>query len=249
MELAVVAVAVAVALAAAAVAAVAALVAAERWTRTRGLERAAGALQHRLGTVEPVHLALAGHPLLPALLRGGSDAEVTASAVPVGDDARLRDLTVRVEGVRLRIRAGALETGTGTFVATVDEAELARLLPLPALVTRLELRASGLRVWTVVGVPIDTEVMVADGALRVLPDPVQVRSLLELPGLSAVRRPIDELGMRIALPDLPFGAVVRSLTFDDGQVVVHGPVPPGRVRLRRSRSSRDTSGRTPPCNR
>ncbi len=200
---------------------------AERWARTRGLALAASQLAARLGTASPVILDVPARPLLRALLTSdGTEARVTARDVPVGDDARLRDLHATIADVRAHPRDRELRTGPGTFTATVDEAELGRLVRLPGVVSRLELRASGLRVWTVLGVGIDADVLVHDGALRVLPDPAQVGKLLELPGLSAFRRAIEGRGLLLELPALPFDARVETVRFLDAQVEVTGHLAP-----------------------
>ncbi|MEX1163581.1 MAG: DUF2993 domain-containing protein [Nitriliruptor sp.] len=207
-------------------------VAAERWARTRGLELAAAQVAIQLGTTSPVVVDVPARPLLPALLSAdGTEAQITARDVPVGDDARLRDLHATIGDVRAHLRARELRTGHGTFTAMVDEAELGRLVRLPGVVSRLELRASGLRVWTVLGVAVDADVLVHDGALRVIPDPAQAGRLLELPGLAAFRRAIDGRGLLVELPALPFDARVETVRFLDAQVEVTGRLAPQTLAL------------------
>ena len=123
-------------------------------------------------------------------------------------------------------------TGPGTFTATIDERELGDLVRLPGVVARLEVGENGLRVWTVLGVGLDTEVLVVDGALRVIPDPVQVAPLLRLPGVGALRRTIEGRGLRLDLPPLPFGATVEAITFDAGAAIASGRLAPQRFALR-----------------
>lgn len=206
-----------------AVVTVAAAVLAERWARTRGLEHARDRLAAHLRT-DTITLDVPERPLLPALLHGpGTGAEIGAHDVPVGDrDAHLRDLAASVTDVRVDLRRRSLVTGAGSFTALVGQEDLGRLLKLPGVVSRLELRATGLRVWTLLGVPVDADVLLRDGGLLLLPDPVQVTKLLQLPGLSAFRRTIEAGGLRLALPDLPLGATITDLVFGDGEVVVIG---------------------------
>jgi hypothetical protein len=210
----------------------AAAVVAERLARGQGLDRAAAHLTSQLGTATPVRLGVPERPLLPALLAGRASAQIDAEGVPVGDGAQLEQLTVQLDPVRLRLRDTTLHTGTGSFTATVAERELGDLVRLPGVISRLELRAEGLRVWTVLGVALDAEVMVHEGALRVLPDPAQVARLLALPGLSALRRAVDGLGLLLPLPPLPFGAVVEAVAFETGRAHVTGSIGPQVLPLR-----------------
>jgi hypothetical protein len=219
-----------VASAAAAPAAVATV--AERWARGQGLDRAEAHLTARLGTATPVRLDVPERPLLPALLAGRASANIDAEGVPVGDRAQLERLTVALDPVRLHLRDTTLHTGTGSFTATVAERELGDLVRLPGAISRLELRAAGLRVWTVLGVPLDAEVLIHEGGLRVLPDPAQLERLLALPGLSALRRAVGHLGLLLPLPPLPFGAVVEDLRFTAGRLDVSGHLPPQEIPLR-----------------
>ncbi|MEX1177158.1 MAG: LmeA family phospholipid-binding protein [Nitriliruptor sp.] len=209
---------------------------AERWAHTRGLLLAGVELARELGTASPAAVDVPARPLLPALLTGeGTQAHVSARDVPVGDDARLRDLTATIDGVRAVVRSRRLDTGHGTFTALIDEAELSRLVSLPGVVARLEVRAAGLRVWTVLGIAVDADVLVHDGELRVIPDPAQVGKLLERPGLAAFRRAIDGRGLLLELPPLPFGARVETLDFLDAQVEVTGRLAPQEFTLRAPR--------------
>jgi hypothetical protein len=207
---------------------------AERWARSRGLELARRRLSEELGTPS-VHLEVAGRPLLTALLRHpGTPIELHASDVPVADGAFLRELSATVRDVRADLRGRIVSTGYGTFVATIDERELDALLLLPSVVTRLEVRSEGLRVWTVLGIGIDAEVLVHDGALRVVPDPVQIAPLLRLPGVGAFRRTIEGAGLLLELPALPFGAIVEQLRFTTGAVVATGRLAPQQLQVRRT---------------
>jgi CBS domain-containing protein len=213
------------------VVAAAALIA-ERWARTRGLAIARQRLDEQLGA-DSLRIEVPARPLLPALLRPpGTSATIDAHGVPVGDrSGYLRHLHAVVDDVRVRLTDRAVTTGSGTFTAVVGQEDLGRILRLPGIVTRLELRRAGLRVWTPLAVPVDADVLVRDGGLVVLPDPVQVRRLLDLPGLSAFRRTIEGGGLRLGLPELPLGAEVTDLAFDDGAVVVTGTVVPQRFPL------------------
>jgi hypothetical protein len=209
-----------------------AAVAAERWAQTHGLARVRRRVAAELGT-DRVTLAVAERPLLPALLRaGGTVVEVHAEDVPVGDGAMLRSLAATVPHVRADVGDRALTTGLGGFTATIDERELGALVRLPGIVSRLELAADGLRVWTVLGIAVDADVLVHDGALRVIPDPAQLAPLLELPGVGAFRRAIEGAGLRLELPALPFDATVEALSFRVGQVVATGRLPAQRFRSR-----------------
>jgi hypothetical protein len=206
---------------------------AERWTRRRGLELARTRLRESLGA-PAVDLSLEDGPLLPALLRRpGAVVEVRAVDVPVADGALLRDLAATIHDVRADLGRQVLTTGRGTFTATIDERELASMVRLPGVVARLELHAEGLRVWTVLGVGVDAVVLVHDGALRVVPDPVQVAPLLRLPGVGAFRRVIEGAGLLLDLPPLPFGARVESVRFTTGSVVATGRLEPQDLPLRR----------------
>lgn len=197
-------------------------VAGERWARTRGLERVRRELSAELGTAS-VTMAVPERPLLKALLRrDGTRAEVHADDVPVGDGAMLRSLAATIPHVRADVAGRALTTGPGTFTATIDERELAALVRLPGIVARLELAADGPRVWTVLGIAVDADVLVHEGALRVIPDPAQLAPLLRLPGIGAFRRTIEGAGLRLELPPLPFDATVETLSFGVGQVVATG---------------------------
>jgi hypothetical protein len=209
-----------------------AAVLAERWARTRGLELARRRLAAELGT-DAVTLAAQDRPLLLALLgRDGGRIAIHAEDVPVGDDALLRSLEATVHDVRVDLPGRRLTTGVGTFTATVDERELGLLVRVPGVVSRLELGAGGLRVWTVLGVAVDADVLVHDGALRVIPDPAQVAPLLRLPGVGAFRRAIEGAGLLLALPTLPFDATVETVTFDTGQAVATGRLAPQQLPLR-----------------
>lgn len=209
-----------------------AAVAAERWARTRGLDRIRRRVAAELGT-DRVRLAVPARPLLPALLRaGGTVVEVHAEDVPVGDGAMLRSLAATIPHVRADVGARALTTGLGSFTATVDERELAALVRLPGIVSRLEIAPDGLRVWTVLGLGVDADVLVHDGALRVIPDPAQLAPLLQLPGVGAFRRAIEGAGLRLELPALPFDATVEALSFRVGQAVATGHLPAQRFRAR-----------------
>lgn len=211
-------------------------VAAERWARTRGLAIAAQRLTAELGAGQTVELRVPARPLLPALLTGsGVEAHIAARDVPVGDDGRLRSVTATFGEVRVRPGARVVTTDLGIFAATVDESELARVVPLPGVVSRLEVRATGLRVWTVLARAVDAEVLVVEGALRIIPDPVQVADLLALPGLAAFRRTIEGTGLLLPLPLMPFGAEVETVTFRDGQVDVTGLMAPQELPLFGSR--------------
>jgi hypothetical protein len=210
----------------------AAVVVAERLARGQGLDRAAAHLTSQLGTARPVRLEVPERPLLPALLAGRASARIDAEGVPVGDGAQLEQLTVELDPVRLRLRDTTLHTGAGTFTATVAERELGDLVRLPGVISRLELRDDGLRAWTVFGVSLDAEVMVHDGALRVLPDPAQVARLLARPGLAGLRRAVDGLGLLLPLPTLPFGAVVETVSFETGRAQVAGRIGPQVLPLR-----------------
>jgi hypothetical protein len=210
----------------------AAAVVVERLARGRGLERAAAHLTSQLETEQPVLLDVPERPLLPALLTGRATARIDAEGVPVGDGAQLEQLTVELDPVRLRLRDATLHTGAGTFTATVAERELGDLVRLPGVISRLELRADGLRAWTVFGVALDAEVMVNDGALRVLPDPAQMARLFARPGLAGLRRAVDGLGLLLPLPTLPFGAVVETVAFETGRAQVTGRIGPQVLPLR-----------------
>lgn len=204
----------------------------ERWTRVYAPALARRRIVAELGT-ERVTVDVPERPLLPALLRpAGTRVSVYATDVPVGAGSMLRSLSATLDGVRAEVRGRALTTGLGTFTATIDERELGALVRLPGVVSRLELSADGLRVWTVLGIAIDADVLVHDGALRVIPDPAQVAALLRLPGLGAFRRAIEGTGLRLELPTLPFDATVESLAFDVGQAVATGRLRPQRLALR-----------------
>jgi hypothetical protein len=206
-------------------------VVAERYARGRGLVRVADRLTDEFGTARPVTLDVPERPLLPALLRGRATARMSATDVPVGDGAQLERLDSEVDTLELSIRRRTLRTGPTRFVARIEERELARVVDLPTVVSRLELRAEGLRVWTVLGLPLDAEVLVTDGGLRIVPDPAQLAAAAQLPGLSALRRAIDGLGLQLPLPPLPLDAVVETVTFDTGVAHVTGRVPPRDVPL------------------
>lgn len=207
-----------------------AAVAGERWARTRGLALARRQLADQLG-VDAVALDAPERPLLLALLRG-TRVEVQADDVPVGDGAMLRGLEATIHDVRADVRGRAVTTGLGTFEARIEERELGALVRLPGVVSRLELGPTGLRVWTVLGIAVEADVLVHDGALRVIPDPAQVATLLQLPGVSAFRRAVEGAGLRLELPPLPFGAIVETLTFRTGEVVATGRLTPQRLPLR-----------------
>lgn len=196
---------------------------AEAWATTVGLHRAQQQLAATLRT-DDVRLDVPARPLLPELLRApGTPATVHARAVPIGDgDGRLRTLDADAPDVRVDLRTRRLTTAPGTFRAIIAADDLARMVRLPGVVSRLELRHHGLRVWTVLGVPVDTATELVDGELRVVPDPLQVRDLLRLPGLGAFRRTLEAGGLRIALPQLPLGAVIDDLRFGEGQVTATG---------------------------
>lgn len=193
----------------------------ETWATTTGLARARDQLASALRT-DDVTLTVDARPLVPALLRG-TTAQVVARRVPVGDaDAHLRRLDAAATQVRVDRRTRRLTTAPGTFTAVLGQDDLSRAVRLPGVVSRLELRRHGVRAWTVLGVPVDTSTELVDGELRVVPDPLQVRDLLRLPGLGAFRRTLEAGGLRIALPELPLGARVESLAFGEGEVVVRG---------------------------
>ena len=215
------------------VVAVVAVVRLERWATTVGLERARQHLATSFGT-DDVALDVPARPLLPALLRHpGTPAQVSARAVPIGDGrGRLRTLEAAAPDVRIEVRTRRLVTAEGTFRAVIAGDDLARSVRLPGVVARLELRRHGLRVWTVLGVPVDTRTELSGGALRVLPDPLQVRDLLALPGLGAFRRTLEVGGLRIELPQLPLGAVIDELEFGEGQVTASGRFPGLELELR-----------------
>lgn len=209
------------------------VVVAERWARGRGSDLARERLAAELGT-RSVEISIDERPLVPALLRRpGIAVRIHATDVPVADGALLRDLFASVRDVRVDLRKRVLTTDDGTFAVTIDERELGSLVHLPNVVTRLELRDEGLRAWTVLGVGIDVEVIVLDGALRLVPDPVQVAPLLRLPGVNAFRRTIEGAGLRLELPVLPFGAIVEELSFTPAAVVATGRLAPQVHRLRR----------------
>ena len=195
----------------------------ERWARDRGLSAVRQELADVLG-VDDVALEVPARPLLPALVRPpGTVATLRALDVPVGDDdGRLRDLDADVAEVRVHLRERRLTTGDGTFRATIDQEQLGRMVQLPGVVARLELRRDRLRVWTVLGVPVDTEVRLERDALRVVPDPLQVRDLLRLPGLSAFRRTLEAGGLSLPLPRFPLDARIDHLELREGCVVASG---------------------------
>jgi hypothetical protein len=205
---------------------------AERWASTEGLTRVRDRLATELRT-DDVVVDVPARPLLSALLRSpGTPVHVRANDVPVGDDSRLRELVTEIDDVRIDLRSRHLTSGAGTFTAVIAEAELTRLLRLPGVISRLELRAGGLRVWTALAVPLDAEILVRDGALRVLPDPAQLGRLLDRPGLGAFRRALEGSGLRLGLPALPLDAQVGDLAFEAGTVTVTGTGPPQRLPLR-----------------
>lgn len=210
---------------------------AESWACGPGLDRARQELAAQLGTDE-VELAVAARPLVPALLRRpGTQAQMTARGVPLGrSDGLLRRLDAEVPAVHLDVRAWRLTTSAGTFTARLGADDLARSVRLPGVVARLELRHHGLRVWTVLGVPVDTRTELRDGQLLVHPDPLQVRDLLRLPGLGAFRRTLEAGGLRIALPELPLGAQVTAIRFGNDRAEVSGTFEPLTVPLGRPRS-------------
>ncbi len=210
---------------------VAAAGAAEAWARGRGLEAARAQLATRLG-VSRLELDVVERPVLVALLRrAGTHATIRAQDVPVGDDGRLRDLTATLEGVRVLPRSRTVETGPGSFTAVIEERELDSIVRLPGVVARLELGADGLRVWTILGVAVDAEVIVTDGGLRVVPDAVQVAPLLRLPGVGAFRRVVEDRGLLLELPPLPFDATIEELRFQVGAVTATGTLPEQRLPL------------------
>jgi hypothetical protein len=210
----------------------AAALASERWATTRGLARVHRQLAAELGT-HRVTVTAHARPLLPALLRAeGTRVDVQAEDVPVGDGAALRALAASIPHVRADVGRRVLTTGPGTFTATIDERELSSLVRLPGIVSRLEVAADGLRVWTVLGIGVDADVLVVGGALRVIPDPAQLAPLLQLPGVGAFRRVIEGAGLRLELPALPFDAVVETIAFSAGTVVVSGRLSPQQLPLR-----------------
>jgi hypothetical protein len=210
----------------------AAALAGERWARTSGLERARRQLAAELGT-DTVTVTARERPLLVGFLGPtGTRVEVHAEDVPVGDGARIRTLDATIHDVRADLLGRVVTTGLGTFVATIDERELELLVRVPGVVSRLELRETGLRVWTVLGVAVDADVLVHDGVLRVIPDPAQVAPLLRLPGVGAFRRAVEGRGLRIELPPLPFDALVETLDIRAGLVLASGRLGPQRLPLR-----------------
>ncbi|WP_052667354.1 hypothetical protein [Nitriliruptor alkaliphilus] len=202
----------------------------ERWAQTRGLALARRRLADQLGT-DAVTLDAPDRPLLIALLRG-TRVDLRADDLPVGDGAMLRSLEATIHDVRAEVRGRVVTTGLGTFVARIEERELGALVRLPGVVSRLELGPTGLRVWTVLGIAVEADVLVHDGALRVIPDPGQVATLLQLPGVGAFRRAVEGAGLRLELPPLPFDAIVETLTFRTGEVLATGRLAPQRLPLR-----------------
>lgn len=234
MSVSVAAVAVAVLAACLAVVIVGVALAAERYARGPALARAAARLTEELGTARPVTLVVPERPLLPALLRGRASARVSASGVPVGDHGQLDRLDAEVATLALSVRRRTLQASEARFAARIEERELAAVIELPSVVSRLELRPEGLRVWTVLGIPLDAEVLVTGEGLRVVPDPAQLAAVAQLPGLSAVRRAVDGLGLRLPFPPLPLGAFVETVTFETGVAHVTGRVPPREFPLSRA---------------
>lgn len=199
------------------------LVVAEHVARTRVLERV------RLGVEQaataPADLRVPHRPLLlHAWRRHIPSAHTTIRGMAVGETgARIELLDVDLLEVDLtgpRLRPG-IRARSGSFTARMSVEDLNLLVQLPPGVSRVELRPGRVRLRTLAGVGIDTNVEVADGRMRISPH-------------GGVLRLLPPTGWTVRLPDLPFGAVVTSIEPEHDAVMLHGDLDPEALVLERS---------------
>jgi hypothetical protein len=194
-----------------------AVVALERWLRTRGLEQLEEQVSAELAAPCTVTVTT-GPGLFPHLRAVLWDRRLAvvgldAADVPLGDGrAHLAALTARVEelplvGPRLRPRPGQV---TGTFRAFLEDAQLSPLLGLPPVVQGLFVHGDGLRVTTYAGVAFTCDVVLEDGGVVVRPRSPSAFARLPWPQVVT------------PLPQLPLDARVQRLTLEDGHAVAEG---------------------------
>lgn len=197
-----------------------AAIGADLLTAHLGVRRARAALREHLGT--DVSIGLGGWPRTPRLLlRGGTDATLSATDVPLQDGVNLTALAVSLHGVRFERGRGApdrLCTAGGRFQARLDTEAVRALTPLP-----------GIR-----------DITLEDGRVRyLLPGGVRVTGRLTVDPdgdltFAPEGGPLDSLRLvRIAAPigRLPMGASIDAVGTEAGAVVVEGEIGASTVDL------------------
>lgn len=144
---------------------------------------------------------------------------LTAHHVPIRDgvaelariDVQLRKVSWEGRGSGRRVMAEA-----GDFTARIEQSELQKLVDLPPLVRRLEVRNEHLRLITTGGLAVDLRVTAEDHAIVLAP----------------VANPLPKvlpMRWRVPLEELPAGARIQRAVVRDGAVVASGPLDGARL--------------------
>lgn len=197
----------------------------ERLLRVRVVEQVRRAIENAAGG--PARLDITpGLLLAHGLRRHVPGARLVLRDVPIANgSAHLR--RIEVDLVRLELtgprRRHGVTAQEGTFSAELSGADLNALVNLPPGISRIELSPDRVRLRTVAGLAVDTKVELTERGLRVRPS----GGLLDLLPL------LPSSGFTIALPVLPYGAIVRRIEPTKDAVRVHGDLDPAQLTVTR----------------
>lgn len=154
--------------------------------------------------------------LLRGLLRRHfPQLRIHVTAMPLdGGRAQVDQLHVMLDNVRVKLtlRGPMVRIGAVRFRATINQAQLNRLVELPSVVDRFSITPNGFTFHTFTGLPVFTTVELKDNQLVVAPT-----SPVPIPWL-------PRIGWGITLPNLPVGAKLSQLALYDGLLIAAGSV-------------------------
>lgn len=185
----------------------------------RVVERVRAAIEDAAGA--PTTLEVPHRPLWRHLWRRlVPTARVTFTDLPIADGrSSLAELVVDLTAIHLDgpRRRPDVHADAGTFRATLTADALNRLVTLPPGLSALELTDDGLRLRTVAGLAVDTDVELRPSAVRVT-------------ARGGVLRLLPTTGWTTPLPALPYGATIRRIETARGLARAHGDLDPDTLR-------------------
>lgn len=140
---------------------------------------------------------------------------IRATGLPLaGGKAQADQVNVQLSNVRLSLslRGPVFRIGSVRFRATINQAQLNKLVTLPTGVDRLSITPNGFTFHTFTGLPVFTTVELKGKQLVVAPTtPVPIPWM-------------PKFGLNFDLPDLPAGARFDQLALYDGLLIAAGSV-------------------------